>query len=118
MSHAASHRPHITLGHASASAGYLVRDRLNKRQALEPAHPAPEARYEDAIAALEAVHRRVRDVLASADGLALDTVRMPHPALGPLNVYEWGVAVGGHEARHAAQIQEVAATLAAAPAAR
>jgi hypothetical protein len=94
-----------------------VRDRLNKRQAPEPAYPAPDARYEDAIAALDAAHRRVRDVLASADGLALGTVHMPHPALGTLNVYEWGVAVGGHEARHAAQIQEVAATLAGAPAA-
>jgi hypothetical protein len=89
-------------------------DRTVKRQSPEAAHPAPDARYDDAIAALEGAHRRVREALAAGDGLALESVGMTHPALGPLNAYEWGVAVGGHTARHAAQIREVAATLAAA----
>lgn len=89
-------------------------NRAVKRQAPESALPAPDARYEDAMEALEAAHRRVREALASGDGLALGSIGMTHPALGPLNVYEWGVAVGGHTARHAAQIREVAASLASA----
>ncbi len=86
-----------------------------KRQATERGAPAPDARFDDAWAALEAAHQRVRQVLAGADGLALDQVQLPHPALGPLTVYQWGVAVGGHEARHAAQIRECAGQLAGAP---
>jgi hypothetical protein len=93
-----------------------VSDRSSKRNAPEPAHPAPDARYEDARAALDAAHRRGREMLAGAEGLALETVTMPHPALGVLNLYEWGVAVGGHEGRHAEQIREIAATLAGTPA--
>jgi hypothetical protein len=91
-------------------------DRSRKLQAPEPAHPAPDARFDAAMAALEEAHRRVRAALASGEGLALEAIQMTHPALGVLNVYEWGVAVGGHTARHAAQIQEAAATLSSSPA--
>lgn len=93
-------------------------DRSFKRNAPEPAHPAPDARYDEVRAALDQAHTRGREALASADGLALETIRMPHPALGMLNLYEWGVAVGGHEARHAAQIREAAASLAGTAAER
>jgi hypothetical protein len=91
----------------------MLVDRSRQRHAPEPAHPAPDARYDDAIAALDEAHRRAREVLAGAEGLALESVKMQHPALGELNLYEWCVAVGGHEARHAAQIREAADTLAA-----
>jgi hypothetical protein len=96
-------------------------DRLANREiklnAPERAHPAPDARYDEAWAALEAAHARVRQVFADADGLALGSIQLPHPALGPLTLYQWGVAVGGHEARHAAQIRECAEVLGGAPAA-
>ena len=87
-------------------------DRSTKWQAPDPALPDPHARFDQASATLDANHHRVREALTSADGLALGSVQLPHPKLGVLNVYEWGVAVGGHEARHAAQIREIAATLA------
>jgi hypothetical protein len=93
-----------------------VMDRSVRRHAPAPAHPAPDARYDEVRAVLDQAHRRGRELLASADGLALETITMPHPALGVLNLYDWGVAVGGHEARHAAQIRELAAPLPAAPA--
>jgi uncharacterized damage-inducible protein DinB len=32
----------------------------------------------------------------------------PHPAFGPLNIYEWLRLIGYHEVRHAKQIREVA----------
>lgn len=92
--------------------------RLTNREirfnAPEMAHPAPDARYDNACAALDAVHQRLRQIFADADGLALGTLEVPHPALGPLNLYQWGVAVGGHEARHALQIREAADALASA----
>lgn len=55
----------------------------------------------------------LRDLVRSADGLALGEIVVPHPALGPINLYQWLVFVGGHEARHTAQIREVVAALGA-----
>lgn len=55
--------------------------------------------------------RALRELLLAADGLALSEVIILHPLLGPLNVYQWLVFVGAHEARHADQVRDVAATL-------
>jgi hypothetical protein len=46
--------------------------------------------------------------LNASDRLALGTLSMPHPLFGPLSAYHWLAFVGGHEARHAAQIREIA----------
>ena len=92
----------------------VVSNRSVRRQAPERSHPAPDVRYADAWAALEAAHARMRETFASADGLALGQVELPHPSLGPLSLYQWGVAVAGHEGRHAAQIRECAAAVAGA----
>jgi hypothetical protein len=55
------------------------------------------------------VDRRLalRELVLAADGLALSEVIVPHPILGPLNVYQWLVFIGAHERRHADQIQEI-----------
>jgi hypothetical protein len=54
----------------------------------------------------EAARRELKDVIRSADGLALNEVSAPHPALGPLSGYGWIAFAGAHAARHAAQIKE------------
>jgi uncharacterized damage-inducible protein DinB len=61
--------------------------------------------------ALTQSRRVLRDAVSSADGLALETVSLPHPAFGPLNLYQWIAFMGTHEARHAAQIREIGAQL-------
>jgi len=55
---------------------------------------------------------QVRAALLNADGLARGTITAPHPALGEANLYQRIAFVGGHEARHAAQIREIGAALA------
>jgi hypothetical protein len=59
------------------------------------------------------VERRsaLRHLLVASDGLALSALVIPHPVLGPLNVYQWLVFIGAHEGRHAKQIQEAGAVL-------
>jgi len=54
----------------------------------------------------ETTRRELKDVIRSADGLALNDVSAPHPALGPLTGYGWIAFAGAHAARHAAQITE------------
>lgn len=89
-----------------------VTNRETPFTAPERAHPRPDVTFADAWAALEAAHAQLRATFASGDGLALGSVTGAHPVLGELTLYEWGVASGGHEARHAAQIREITAALA------
>jgi hypothetical protein len=61
--------------------------------------------------ALEEAGKGVRDLVNATDGLALGTLSMPHPVFGPSSAYHWFAFVGAHEARHAAQIREIADAL-------
>ncbi|HWG86029.1 MAG TPA: DinB family protein [Deinococcales bacterium] len=71
----------------------------------------------EALAAFEEAQAALRAAFVAGDGLALGEVSFPHPVLGPLDVYQWVDFVGWHERRHAAQVREVAAQLAASGAA-
>jgi len=78
---------------------------------------APEATRPKGVTAAEAWSHlersgaAVRDTLRQADGLALGTIMHPHPLFGPLSIYEWFAVIGSHEARHAAQIREIGASM-------
>jgi hypothetical protein len=87
-----------------------VEDRSRRVSAPEAAHPTGIGSAA-AWTALEAAGAEVRNTLRGADGLDLASVSMPHPALGSMSLYQWFAFVGGHEARHAAQIREIAAAL-------
>jgi hypothetical protein len=56
------------------------------------------ARLRDSRAALHALRPRIE----RADGRAL---RFPHPAWGPLDLYQWLLFVAAHEDRHLSQIE-------------
>lgn len=81
--------------------------RLSAPEALNPRGLDADAAW----AEIEAVRDRFREFVASCDGLALGEVTFPHPALGPLNLYQWFLFAAGHHARHAAQIREIATQL-------
>lgn len=57
----------------------------------------------------EEARRALREVAASAAGLALGEVSTPHPALGTFTGYDWIAFAGAHATRHADQIREDAA---------
>lgn len=84
---------------------FVERTRGVKIEAPERLRPADSTPLADALAhlrdsreALSALRPRVE----RADGHAL---RFPHPAWGPLNLYQWLLFVAAHEARHLAQIE-------------
>ena len=52
--------------------------------------------------------RDLRSRIRAADGVALGSFKVPHARLGALNLYQWIIFLGSHEARHVAQIREVA----------
>jgi hypothetical protein len=91
--------------------GIFVEDRSARRTAPETVQPTGQVDAAIALQAIDACHTRLRDAVASADGLALSTVTYDHRVFGTLNVYQWVDLLAGHERRHLAQIHEIAAGL-------
>lgn len=88
-----------------------VLDRGRKITASEAALPTGKLSADDAWAALDEARAALCRTVRECDGLALGEVIHPHPVLGPINLYQWIAFVGGHEARHAAQVIELRDTL-------
>lgn len=86
-------------------------DRSRPLTASEASQPRAGLDAGAAWAALSEQRRAVREMVLAADGLALGAVSIPHPRLGALDAYQWLVFLGAHEARHAAQVREVAAAI-------
>ncbi len=62
----------------------------------------------DGLAQLTASRARMIAALQRASGLALASVSAPHPVVGPLNVYQWGLITAHHERRHVELIRAIA----------
>ena len=84
-----------------------VLDRTRRITAAETALPTGKLDADAAWAAVEQARNTLCNAVRDADGLALGDVIHPHPVLGPINLYQWIAFVGGHEARHAAQVLEL-----------
>ena len=89
----------------------LIGDRSKRRNAPEEVRPDGELDAASAWAALEKTRAALRAGVLPGDGLALSEVVQPHPVLGPINLYQWLLFVGAHEARHTGQVREIAAEL-------
>jgi hypothetical protein len=84
-----------------------VLDRSRRITAAEASLPSGKLDADAAWSALERARTALRDSVRAADGVALGEIVQPHPILGPINLYQWIAFVGGHEARHAAQVMEL-----------
>lgn len=78
-----------------------------KRQAPEIVIPRPEARAPEVHQALRSSRADLHSALREGDGLALAEVTATHPSLGVINVYQWVLFIGQHEARHTRQVEEI-----------
>ena len=89
-----------------------VMDRNRRIQA--PTHVAPNDVPDPATVQrqLDESRAMLRSAVAEADGLALGGITHPHPALGDIDLYQWILFVGQHEARHVEQIEETTSALA------
>jgi hypothetical protein len=96
---------------ASFSAARLV-DRTARFKTGASSEPTAALDASAAWAQLERSRAALRDLLVASDGLALHEITHPHPFFGPLDGYQWVEFLGGHDARHAAQIKEAGDALA------
>jgi hypothetical protein len=85
---------------------------LNRERALTAAdrtRPPDSPDLQQSLDTLARTRAVLRRAIVRADGLALADITAPHPFLGALNLYQWIVFLGAHEARHTAQIREAVA---------
>jgi hypothetical protein len=85
----------------------LLTDRSRRIQAPETVIPREGATVEEGLAALESSRAAVHRALDDANGVALGTISHTHPVFGAMNLYQWGLLLGYHDARHADQIREI-----------
>jgi hypothetical protein len=88
--------------------GRRVQDRSLRLQAPSQITPAEMPTAASVQQQLNESREMLRAAVAEADGLALSSIKHPHPVLGEIDLYQWILFVGHHEARHAQQIDEVA----------
>lgn len=85
----------------------VERSRVEKYDAPEAIRPTGGASVKDSLARLRearAAVEQLRPRLERVDGRA---VRFPHPAFGPLDLYQWLAFLGMHEERHLRQIESI-----------
>ena len=84
-----------------------VPDRSTKAQAPDVALPTGRWTPDDTLANFLASRAEVTAILQSARSLRAHVIA--HPAFGPLDGYQWILAVAAHSERHTKQIMEVKA---------
>ena len=90
----------------------FLKNRTARISAPDRIQPTGTMSVDAALAALESSREELLAVLHEVEGRDLSKVSQPHPALGPLDGYQWIAIIGGHEVRHSLQIDEIGAALA------
>jgi DinB family protein len=85
-----------------------IRDRSVRLQAPERIRPAGALGAAEALEALAAARAGLVAAFLASDPAVLDGVTQRHPAVGLLTLRGWVQFVAHHEARHAAQVEEIA----------
>jgi uncharacterized damage-inducible protein DinB len=106
---AAGLAPESDVGSVLATLDTLrLTDRSRRMSAPELVMPRGELTAAQGMVALTESRQALISALREADGLALGQVTRNHPTAGPLNLYQWVLFVGQHEARHAGQLRDLA----------
>jgi len=88
-------------------ASYADTIRNTKAQAPEFVRPQSHEAAEKSLARLEESRRRFLELVEQLGRYDLTQLKYPHPLLGELNMYQWLMIAGGHERRHAGQIERI-----------
>jgi len=74
-------------------------------EAPEMVQPRPDIDISEALEGLESSREALRAAAVSANGLSLGEIKHTHRVLGEIDLYQWFIFVGHHEARHKKQIE-------------
>jgi hypothetical protein len=70
-----------------------------------PVRPRADVDVDEALEGLANSRVALRAAVITADGYALGDIKHTHPILGELDLYQWLIFLGHHEARHRRQIE-------------
>ena len=81
--------------------------KLEQGVMVAPATVLPRANIDisEAVEGLESSREALRAAAVSANGLSIGEIKHTHAILGELDLYQWLIFVGEHEARHRKQIE-------------
>jgi hypothetical protein len=82
-----------------------------KFNAPEPFQPTGTLTIAEVLPKLEESRAAAHALRPRLEQFDVSGVTFPHPAFGPLNGYQWLAFIGGHEARHVAQIKNIFAAM-------
>jgi DinB superfamily len=78
-----------------------------KVDAPETVQPRANQTIAESLAKMDESRRSLNELRTLFESVGCEGFTFPHPAFGDLNSNEWLVLLGGHEARHTAQIQRL-----------
>ena len=85
----------------------VERSQREKYNAPETALPGGNVSVADALARMRAVRDALEELRPRLLKTNLSQASYPHPAFGPMNLYEWLILLGIHEDRHLRQIEAI-----------
>jgi uncharacterized damage-inducible protein DinB len=81
--------------------------RDQKFEAPDRIRPTGTKPIAESLAKLDETRRQLEELRPLFETVECADVKFPHPALGDLSAHEWLAMIGGHEARHIKQIENV-----------
>lgn len=99
-------------GEARISADFLSKaaaSRGAKLEAPDRVHPTGTKSIPELLVALDENRDRLNELQPTFETVDCLEFTFPHPAFGPITAHDWLALVGGHDARHIAQIERVLA---------
>jgi hypothetical protein len=85
----------------------LAGGREQKFEAPERVHPSGGRSIAESLAKMDENRQALEELRPLFESVECSDFKFPHPAFGPLTAHEWLALLGGHEARHLKQIEEI-----------
>ncbi|MGH9901771.1 MAG: DinB family protein, partial [Pyrinomonadaceae bacterium] len=84
---------------------FVERAKTEKYTSPEVVRPGGGVSVADSLARMRQTRAALSELRPRLERADLSAARYPHPAFGPLDLYQWLAFIGLHEARHLGQIE-------------
>jgi len=78
-----------------------------KFEAPDRIHPTGNQTIEESLKKMDETREKLEDLRPLFESIECSDFKFPHPFMGELTAHEWLTLVGGHEARHLRQIENI-----------
>lgn len=89
----------------------IAGSREAKFEAPERVRPTGTKSIAESLAKMDETRQKLEELRPLFESVECADVKFPHPAFGEMTAHEWLALLGGHEARHLKQIENVLAKI-------